>query len=59
MIFHNPKNYDSHHILQELGKFNLKTSIIPDGLEKYMSFTINNKISYSDSFIFKVLHKIA
>ena len=29
--------------MQELGKFNLKINIIPNGLERYMSFTINNK----------------
>ena len=28
IIFHNPKNYDSHLIMQELGKFNLKINII-------------------------------
>ena len=41
IVFHNLKNYDSHFIMQELGKFNLKISVIPNGLEKYMSFTIN------------------
>ena len=35
-----------------LGKFNLKISIIPNRLEKYMSFTINNKLSFIDSFQF-------
>ena len=43
IVFHNRKNYDSHLIMQELRKFNLKISVIPNGLEKYMSFTINNK----------------
>ena len=38
--------------MQELGKFNLKINIIPHGLEKYMSFTINNKLSFIDSFQF-------
>ena len=51
VVFHNLKNYDSHHV-QELGKFNLKINIIPSGLEKYMSFTINNKLSFIDSFQF-------
>ena len=50
IIFHNLKNYDSHLIMQKLGKFNLKISVIPNGLEKYMSFTINNKRSLIDSF---------
>ena len=38
--------------MQELGKFNLKISIVLNGLEKYMSFTINNKLSFIDSFKF-------
>ena len=42
--FHNLKNYDSHLIMQELDKVNLEISVIPNGFEKYMSFTINNKI---------------
>ena len=43
VISHMLKNYDSHLITQELGKFNLKRDVIPSGLEKYMSFSINNK----------------
>ena len=43
---------DSQLIMQELGKFNLKISVIPNGLEKYVSFTINNKLSSIDSFQF-------
>ena len=38
--------------MQELGKFNFKISVIPNGLEKYMSFTINNKLSLIGSFQF-------
>ena len=52
VVFHNLKNYDSHLIMQELGKFNLKINIIPNGLEKYMSFSINNKLRFIDSFQF-------
>ena len=52
VVFHNLKNYDSHLIMQELGKFNLKINVIPYGLDKYMSFTINNKLSFIDSFQF-------
>ena len=32
--FHNLKIYDSHIVIQELGKFNLKVIVIPNGLEK-------------------------
>ena len=52
IIFHNLKNYDSHLIMQELGKFNLKVSVIQYGLEKYTSSTINNKLSFIDSLQF-------
>ena len=38
--------------MQELGKFNLKTNVIPNGLEKYMNFGINNKLSFINSFLF-------
>ena len=38
--------------MQEQGRFYLKTSVIPNGLEKYMSFTINNKLRFIDSFQF-------
>ena len=38
--------------MQELRKFDLKINAIPNGLEKYMSFTINNKISFIDNFQF-------
>ena len=39
-------------LFQELGKFNLEISVIPNGLEKYMSFTINNKLNFIGSFQF-------
>ena len=40
---HNLKIFDSHLIMQELAKISIKINIMPNGLEKYMSFTINNK----------------
>ena len=52
VVFHNLKNYDSHVIMQELGRFNLKISVILNVLEKYIRFTINNKLSFIDSFQF-------
>ena len=36
--------------LGKLGKFNLEINVIPNGLEKYMSFSINNKLIFIDSF---------
>ena len=44
VIFHNLEGYDGHLIFKELSKFNLKISVIPKGLEKYMDFTINRNI---------------
>ena len=38
--------------MQKLGKFNLKRNVIPNGLEKYMTYTVNNKLSFIDSFQF-------
>ena len=52
VVFHNLKNYDSHLIKQELGKFNFKINVIPNELKKCMSFSINNKLSFIDSFQF-------
>ena len=34
VVFRNLKNYDSHLIMQKLGKFNLKINVVPNGLEK-------------------------
>ena len=34
--------------MRELGKFNIKVNVIPNRLEKYMSFTINNKLRFID-----------
>ena len=38
--------------MQELGKFNLEINIIPNGLEIYISFIINYKLSFIDSLQF-------
>ena len=51
-MFHELRNYDSHLIMQELGKFSLRINVILNGSEKYTSFTINNKLSFIDSFQF-------
>ena len=52
VVFYNLKIYDSHLVMQQLRKFNLKSNIIPNGLEKYMSFGINNKLYFIYSFQF-------
>ena len=38
--------------MQELGKFGFKINIIPNELEKYISFSINNKLAFINSFQF-------
>ena len=38
LIFHNLRGYDSHLIFDELNKFNVKIEVIPNRLEKYMTF---------------------
>ena len=38
--------------MQELGKFIFKINFIPNGLEKYMNFNINDKLIFIDSFQF-------
>ena len=38
--------------MEELGKWNLKINVIPNGLEKYMKFIVDNKLRFNDSFQF-------
>ena len=52
VIFHDLEGYGSNLIFKELSKFNVKISVIPNGLEKYMVFTINKNIIFIDSMQF-------
>ena len=52
VIFYNLRGYDSHLIFKELSKFNCRVSVIPNGLEKYMKFTLGNDIVFIDSMLF-------
>ena len=52
LIFHNLKGYDSHLIFKELSKFDVKISVIPNELEKYMAFTLNKNLVFIDSMFF-------
>ena len=36
IVFQKLKNYESHLIMQELGKFDFKINVIPNGLEEYI-----------------------
>ena len=52
VIFHNLRGYNSCLIFKELGIFHCGVSIIPSGLEKYMSFTLDKHIVFVDSTLF-------
>ena len=41
VIFHNLKSYDKHLIFDKLNKFDVKIEIVPNRLEKYMTFFLN------------------
>ena len=46
VIFYNLRGYDSHLIFNELDKFDVKISVIPNGLEKYMEFFLNKNVEF-------------
>ena len=52
VIFHNLRGYDSHLIFNELHKFDVKISVIPNGLEKYMAFFLNKNLVFIDRMQF-------
>ena len=52
VIFHNLRGYDSHLIFNELDKFDVKISVIPNWLEKYMAFFLNKNLVFIDSMQF-------
>ena len=36
VVFHNLRGYDSHLIMQEIGKFGMDVNVIPNNMEKYI-----------------------
>ena len=52
IIFYNLRGYDSHLIIKEITKSDIKVSVLPNGLEKYMAFTINRSLVFIDSIQF-------
>ena len=52
VIFLNLKSYDSHLIIKEVNKFDVKVNVIPNGLEKYMAFTIIENLFFIDNMQF-------
>ena len=45
-------SYKKNSVFKELSKLNVKISVIPNGLGKYMAFTINRKLVFIDSMQF-------
>ena len=43
-MFHNLRGYDRRLIFNELNKFDVKISVIPNDLEKYMTFFLNKDL---------------
>ena len=52
VIFHNLRGYNSYLIFNELDKFDVKISVIPNGLEKNMAFFLNKNLMVIDSMQF-------
>ena len=52
VIFHNLGGYDSYLIIKETSKFDVKVSIIPNGLQKYMAIAINRNSVFIGSMQF-------
>ena len=64
VIFHNLRGYDSHFIMQEIGKIvkkhtytnkkgekcQMNINAIPNNMEKYMAFMLGNHLTFIDSF---------
>ena len=48
VMFYNLKVYDSHHIMQRIGKFNFVINVIPNGLEKYARFMLGKALTIID-----------
>ena len=49
VTFHNLKGYESHLIMQKIGKFDVKIRVIRNGLEQYVTFAINKNLVFIDS----------
>ena len=52
VIFHNLRGYDSHFIMQEIGKFKVDINVIPNNMDKYMAFMLGKQLVFLDSFQF-------
>ena len=52
VIFHKLRGCNSHLIMQEISKFDVKVNVIPNGLEKCMAFTTDKNFVFIDSMQF-------
>ncbi|CAB3983697.1 Gastrula zinc finger [Paramuricea clavata] len=52
VVFHNLRGYDSHLIMQEIGKFKMNVNVIPNNMEKYISFSLGKNLVFIDSIQF-------
>ena len=44
IFFQNLRGCDSHFLVQEIGKFNKRISVIPNNTDKFLSFCIGNVV---------------
>ena len=47
IIFHNLQGYDGHLIFEELNNFDVDITVIPKGIDKYMSIIVNRHVTLS------------
>ena len=47
-----PERFDSHLIMQEIGKFDLEVNVIPNNMEKYISFSLGKNVVFIDAVQF-------
>ena len=52
MMFHSLRGCDSHIIIREMDKFDVKVNVALNGLEKYVAFTINKNLVFIDCIRF-------
>ena len=52
VIFHNLRRYGSHLIFDELNKSDVKIDVIPNRLEKYITYFSDKNLVYIDSIQF-------